>query len=65
MGKSCSQNEGRTAFKILTGRPAGKRTFRRLRRRWQDNIKMDLKEIGINTRNWVDSFRIEIVGEPL
>jgi hypothetical protein len=29
--------------------------LRRLRRRWEDNIRMDLKEIGINKRNWIDS----------
>ena len=40
--------EGRSAF--LTG----KRPLGRPRRKWEDNIRMDLKEIGINTRNWVD-----------
>ena len=48
-------DEGRSAFKILTDTPAGKRLVGRPRRRWEDNIRMDLKEIGINTRNWVDS----------
>ena len=43
--------EGRSAFKILTGTPAGKRPLGRPRRRWEDNIRIDLKEIGINTRN--------------
>ena len=43
--------EGRSAFKILTCRPTGKRSLGRPRRRWKDNIRMDLKEIGINTRN--------------
>ena len=47
--------EGRSAFKILTGKPTGKRPLGRPRRRWEDNIKMFLKEIGINTRNWVIS----------
>ena len=47
--------EGRSAFKILTGTPTGKRPLGRPRRRWEDNIRMDLKEIGIHTRNWVDS----------
>ena len=47
--------EGRSTFKILTGKPTGKRPLGRPRRRWVDNIKMDLEEIGINTRNWVDS----------
>ena len=45
---------GRRAFNILTGRPTGKRPSGRPRRRWEDNIRMDLKEIGIDTRNWVD-----------
>ena len=47
--------EGRSAFKILTGKPTGKRLFGRTRHRWEDNIRMCLKEIGISTRNWVDS----------
>ena len=47
--------EGRSAFKILTGKPTGKRPLGRPRRRWEDNIRMDLEEIGINAGNWVDS----------
>jgi hypothetical protein len=43
--------EGRNAFKILTGKPTGKRPLGRLARRWKDNIKADLKEIVFNTRN--------------
>ena len=43
--------EGRSAFKILTASPAGKRPLGRPRRRWEGNIRMDLKEIYINTRN--------------
>ena len=35
--------EGRSAFKILTGKPTGKRPLGRPRRRWEDNIRMDLK----------------------
>ena len=46
---------GRSAFKILTGTPTGKRLLGRSRRRLEDNIRMDLKEIAVNTRNWVDS----------
>ena len=45
--------EGRSAFKILTGKPTGKKPLGRPFR--EDNIRMDRKEIGINTRNWVDS----------
>ena len=47
--------KGTSSFKILTGKPTGKRPLGRPRRRWEDNIRMDLKEIGINTRSWVDS----------
>ena len=41
---------GRSALKILTGKPTGKRPLGRPRSIWEDNTRMDLKEIGINTR---------------
>ena len=47
--------EGRSTLKILTGTPTGKRPLGRPRRRCKDNIRMDLNEIGTNTRNWVYS----------
>ena len=47
--------ENRSAFKILTGKPTGKIRLWRPRRRWEDNIRMDLEEIGINAGNCVDS----------
>ena len=47
--------ESRSAFKILTGTYAGKRTLGRLRRGWEDNIRMYLKEIGVDRMNWIDS----------
>ena len=48
MGRTCSQNEeGKSAFKMLTGTPIGKRPLGRPRRRWKDNIRMDLEETGI------------------
>ena len=53
-GHIVRMDEGRSAFKILTGKPISKRPSERPRRRWEENIRMDLKEIGINTRNWVD-----------
>ena len=40
---------------FLLGTPTGKRPLGRPRRRWEENIRIDLKEIGINTRNWVAS----------
>ena len=54
-GHVARMEEGRNAFKILTGKPTGKRPLGRPRRRWEDNIRMDLEEIGINAGNWVDS----------
>ena len=47
--------EGRSALKILTGKPTGRRPLGRPRRTWEDNIRMDLEEIGINAGDWVDS----------
>ena len=49
-GHVARMEEGRSAFKILTG----KRPIGRPRRRWEGNIRIHLKEIGINMRNWVD-----------
>ena len=46
---------GRSAFKILTGKPTGRRPLGRPRRRWENNIRMDLADIGIIAGNWVDS----------
>ena len=47
--------ESRSTFKILTDELVGKRPLGRPRSRWEDNFRMDLNEIGINTRNWGDS----------
>ena len=44
---------GRSAYKILTGKPTGKRPLGRPRRRYDDNIRMDIKEINVNTKNWI------------
>jgi hypothetical protein len=43
--------EGRDEYRVLFGKPEGKRPLGRPRRRWEDNIKMDLREIGINGSN--------------
>ena len=44
-----------SAFKMLTGKPTGKRPLGRPRRKGEDNIRMHLEEIGINAGNWIDS----------
>ena len=54
-GHVARMEEGRNAFKILTGKPTGKRSLGRLRHRWEDIIRTDLEEVGINAANWVDS----------
>jgi hypothetical protein len=55
MGRACSTNwEKRNAYRILVGKPEGKRPLRRPRRRRVDNIKMDLREIGWHGMDWID-----------
>jgi hypothetical protein len=45
--------EGRGIYRVLVGRPEGKRPLGRPRRRWEDNIKLDLREKGIDVSNWI------------
>jgi hypothetical protein len=45
--------EGRGVYRVLVWRPEGKRPLGRPRRRWKDNIKMDLREIWIDEANWI------------
>ena len=53
--------EGRSAFRILTGKSTGKRPLGKPRHRWEDNIRMDLKEIDINTRHWIDWAQVIVI----
>jgi hypothetical protein len=46
--------EERNAYRTSVGKPEGKRPPRRPRRRWVDNIKMDLREIGWDDMDWID-----------
>jgi hypothetical protein len=50
-GHVARMGEGSGVYKVLVGRPEGKRPLGRPRRRWKDNIKMDLREIGIDGAN--------------
>jgi hypothetical protein len=52
-GHMACMREGRGAYRVLVGRPKGKRPLGRPRCRWEDNIKMDLGEIGIDGVNWI------------
>jgi hypothetical protein len=52
-GHVTHMGEGRSVYSVLVGRPKGKRPLGRPRCRWEDNIKMDLTEIGIDGMNWI------------
>jgi hypothetical protein len=45
--------EGRVVYRVLVGTPEGKRPLGRPRLMWEDNIKLDLRERGINGANWI------------
>jgi hypothetical protein len=53
VGHVARMGEGRGVYMVLVGRPEGKRPLGRPRDRWEDNIKMDLREIGIDGANWI------------
>jgi hypothetical protein len=46
--------EKRNAYRILVGKPEGKKPLGRPRRSWEDNIKIDLREIGWDDMSWID-----------
>jgi hypothetical protein len=55
MGRACSTNGAKkNAYRILVGKPEGRRPLGRPRRSCVDNIKMDLREIGWDGINWID-----------
>jgi hypothetical protein len=54
VGGTCgTHGGGEGCLQGLVGRPEGKKPLRRPRRRWEDNTKMDLREIGIDGANWI------------
>jgi len=55
MGRACSAYGGsRGAYRVLVGKPKGKRPLGIPRRRWEDNIKRDLQEVGCGGMNWIN-----------
>ncbi|KAJ4446855.1 hypothetical protein ANN_13555 [Periplaneta americana] len=53
-GHVAHMGESRNAYRVLVGRPEGKRPLGRPRRRWEVNIKMDLREVGYDDREWIN-----------
>jgi hypothetical protein len=53
-GHVARMGEKRNVCRLLVGKPKGKRPLGRPRRRWMDNIKMDLLEIGLSVVDWID-----------
>ncbi|KAJ4427680.1 hypothetical protein ANN_25329 [Periplaneta americana] len=53
-GHVARMGESRNAYRVSVGRPEGKRPLGRPRRRWEDNIKMDLREVGYDDRDWIN-----------
>jgi hypothetical protein len=54
MGWACGTNGGRGMHKVLVGKPERKRSLGRTRHRWEDNIKMDLQEVGRGCGYWME-----------
>jgi hypothetical protein len=48
----------RNAYRILMGKPEGKTPLGRPRRRWEDNIRMDLRETGWGCMDWTDLIQV-------
>ena len=53
-GHVARMGEGRGVHKVLVGKPEGKRQLERPKRRWEDNIKMDLEEVGRGCGDWME-----------
>ena len=55
MGGACrAYGEGRGVYRVLVGNPEGIRSLGRPRHRWEDNIKMDLQEVGCEGLEWIE-----------
>jgi hypothetical protein len=55
-----THGDGRGVYRVLVGRPEGKRPLERPRRRWEGNIKMDLREIRIDGANCIQLAKIRV-----
>jgi hypothetical protein len=57
--------ERRGVYRVLVGKPEGKRPLGRLRRRWDDNIKMDFQEMGCGAKDWIELVQVRDRCRPL
>jgi hypothetical protein len=64
-GHVARTDEGRDVYRVLVGRPEWKRPLGRPRRRWDGNIKMDLRETGIDGTNWIWLAQDRVQGQVL
>ena len=53
-GHVACMGERRGVYRVLTGKPEGRISFGRPRRKWEDNIKMDIQEVGSGGMDWID-----------
>ena len=53
-GHVARMGERRGVYRVLVGKPEGKRPLGRPRRRWEDNIKVDLQEVGCGVMDWIE-----------
>jgi hypothetical protein len=60
VGTCGTHGEGRDVYRVLVGWPEGKRPLGRHRRRWDDNIKLDLREIGIDVADWIRLAQVRV-----
>ena len=51
--KAAGMGEGRGVYRVLVGKPEGRRPLGRPRRRWEDNTRMDLQEVGVGYEDWI------------
>jgi len=55
MGRACSTYGGEESiYRVMVGEPEGKRPLGRPRRRWKDNIIMDVQEVGCGSMDWIE-----------
>ena len=64
-GHVARMGEGRVVYRVLVGKPVGKRPLGRPRRRWNDNIKMDLQEVRCGGMDWIYLVQDRTVGGDL